>query len=281
MRLQRLSVKHCALIAGAALVFPTLTMAQSLSKNQGYLVDQNYNVVTSATTGICVRTSDWTPARAAAAAACKQCTPDLCPAVAVVSAQPPSRPPAPAPKTPLPKKETPKPPPPQTISLPADVLFDFNKSTLKPEGKTKLDEMLRTVGSARLEDVRVIGHTDRLGSTAYNQKLSEHRANAVKNYLISKGISADRLRAEGRGKTQPVTRPADCQGLPRKKLIACLQPDRRVDIETRAQKLSSVGAAHRVSGSLCELIKQHERVASATLAGVTKTAATAQLLSCS
>jgi len=280
MILRRLSLKHRALIAGAALVIPALTMAQSLSKNQGYLVDQNYNVVTSATTGICVRTSDWTPARAAAAEACKQCTPDLCPAAPVVSVQPPARPPAPATKTPLPKKETPKPPP-QTISLPADVLFDFNKSTLKPEGKTKLDEMLRTIGSARLEDVRVIGHTDRLGSTAYNQKLSEHRANAVKTYLSSKGISADRIRAEGRGKTQPVTRPADCQGLPRKKLIACLQPDRRVDIETRAQKLSGLDSAHRVSGSLCELIKQHDRVASAALAGVTKTAATAQLLSCS
>ena len=278
MILRGLSLKHRTLIAGAALVIPALTMAQSLSKNQGYLVDQNYNVVTSATTGICVRTSDWTPARAAAAEACKQCTPDLCPAAPVVSAQP-ARPPAPATKTPLPKKETPKPPP-QTISLPADVLFDFNKSTLKPEGKTKLDEMLRTIGSARLEDVRVIGHTDRLGSTAYNQKLSEHRANAVKTYLSSKGISADRIRAEGRGKTQPVTRPADCQGLPRKKLIACLQPDRRVDIETRAQKLSGVDPAHRVSGSLCELIKQHERVASAALAGVTKTVATAQLLSC-
>jgi OOP family OmpA-OmpF porin len=265
-------------IAGAALVIPALTMAQSQSRNQGYLVDQNYAVVTSATTGICVRTSDWTPARAAAAEACKQCTPDLCKVAAV--SPPPPKPPAVAPQAALPKKETPKPPP-QTISLPADVLFDFNKSTLKPEGKTKLDEMLRGIGSARLEDVRVIGHTDRLGSTAYNQQLSEHRANAVKTYLISKGLAADRIRAEGRGKTQPVTRPADCQGLPRNKMIACLQPDRRVDIETRAQKLSGVGAAQRVGGALCELVKQHERVASATLQGVTKTAASAQLLSCS
>ena len=90
----------------------------------------------------------------------------------------------------------------------------------------------------------------------------------------------ERIRAEGRGKTQPVTRPADCQGLPRKKLIACLQPDRRVDIETRAQKVSGIDA-HRVSGALCELIKQHERVASPALPGVTKTAAAAQLLTCS
>jgi len=259
------------------MVIPALSMAQS--RNQGYLVDQIYNVVTSATTGVCVRTSDWTPARAAAAEACKQCTPDLCAAVAVAAAPPPS-PPPPAPKAAPPKKETPQPPP-QTISLPADVLFDFNKSTLKPEGKAKLDEMLRSIGSARLDDIRVIGHTDRLGTTTYNQKLSEHRANAVKNYLISKGIAAEHIRAEGRGKTQPVTRPADCQGLPRKKLIACLQPDRRVDIETRAQKVSGVDTAHRVSGALCELIKQHERVAPPALPGVTKTAAAAQLLTCS
>jgi OOP family OmpA-OmpF porin len=279
MVFRRLTIKHCALIAGGALLIPALAIAQSQSKNQGYLVDQIYNVVTSATTAICVRTSDWTPARAAAAEACKQCTPDLCPAVA--AAPPPSPPPAPAPKPAPPKKETPPPPPPQTISLPADVLFDFNKSTLKPEGKAKLDEMLRSIGSARLDDIRVIGHTDRLGSTTYNQKLSEHRANAVKSYLISKGIAAERIRAEGRGKTQPVTRPADCQGLPRQKLIACLQPDRRVDIETHAQKVSGVDSAHRVNGALCELIKQHERVASPALPGVTKTAAAAQLLTCS
>ena len=274
MIFRRISIQQCALIA-VAMVIPALSMAQS--RNQGSLVDPIYNVVTSATTGVCVRTSDWTPARAAAAEACKQCTPDLCPAVA--AAPPPSPPPAPAPKAAPPKKETP-PPPPQTISLPADVLFDFNKSTLKPEGKAKLDEMLRSIGNARLDDIRVIGHTDRLGSATYNQKLSEHRANAVKNYLISQGIAAERIRAEGRGKTQPVTRPADCQGLPRKKLIACLQPDRRVDIETRAQKVSGIDA-HRVSGALCELIKQHERVASPALPGVTKTAAAAQLLTCS
>ena len=274
MIFRRISIQQCALIA-VAMVIPALSMAQS--RNQGYLVDPIYNVVTSATTGVCVRTSDWTPARAAAAEACKQCTPDLCPAVA--AAPPPSPPPAPAPKAAPPKKETP-PPPPQTISLPADVLFDFNKSTLKPEGKAKLDEMLRSIGNARLDEIRVIGHTDRLGSATYNQKLSEHRANAVKNYLISQGIAAERIRAEGRGKTQPVTRPADCQGLPRKKLIACLQPDRRVDIETRAQKVTGIDT-HRVSGALCELIKQHERVASPALPGVTKTAAAAQLLTCS
>src|SRR5258706_12907875 len=110
------SVKQCALIACGALVIPALSMAQSQSKNQGYLVDQIYNVVTSATTGVCVRTSDWTPARAAAAEACKQCTPDLCPAVTVAPAPAPARPPAPAPKAAPPKKETPQPPQP-TIRL--------------------------------------------------------------------------------------------------------------------------------------------------------------------
>src|SRR6267142_5538364 len=113
MVFRRYSIQQCAFIA-VAMVIPALSMAQSQSKNQGYLVDQIYNVVTSATTGVCVRTSDWTPARAAAAEACKQCTPDLCPAVAVAAPPPPS-PSPPAPKAAPPKKETPQPPP-QTIS---------------------------------------------------------------------------------------------------------------------------------------------------------------------
>src|SRR5258705_8483535 len=123
MAFRRFSIQQCALIA-VAMVIPALSMAQS--RNQGYLVDQIYNVVTSATTGVCVRTSDWTPARAAAAEACKQCTPDLCPAVTVAAAPPPSPPPAPAPKAAPPKKETHQPPP-LTITLPANGLSHFNK----------------------------------------------------------------------------------------------------------------------------------------------------------
>ena len=76
-----------------------------------------------------------------------------------------------------------------------------------------------------------VGHTDRFGSDAYNQKLSEKRAAAVKAYLVSKGIEANRIYTEGKGKKNPVTKPDQCPGPKSKKTIACLQPDRRVDIE--------------------------------------------------
>ncbi|KFB73466.1 MAG: Outer membrane protein II* [Candidatus Accumulibacter phosphatis] len=83
----------------------------------------------------------------------------------------------------------------------------------------------------KLEVIIAVGHTDRFGSDAYNQKLSEKRAAAVKTYLVSKGIEANRVYTEGKGKKNPVTKPDQCPGAKSKKTIACLQPDRRVDIE--------------------------------------------------
>jgi len=76
-----------------------------------------------------------------------------------------------------------------------------------------------------------VGHTDRLGSDAYNQKLSERRAASVKTYLVSKGIDANRVYTEGKGEKNPVTKADQCPGPKSKKVIECLQPDRRVDIE--------------------------------------------------
>jgi OmpA-OmpF porin, OOP family len=81
------------------------------------------------------------------------------------------------------------------------------------------------------ERIMITGHTDRLGSAAYNQRLSEQRAEAVRAYLVSRGLDANRIQAEGRGHTQPVTRAADCTGARDDRLISCLQPDRRVDVQ--------------------------------------------------
>ena len=78
--------------------------------------------------------------------------------------------------------------------------------------------------------------TDRFGSNEYNQKLSERRANTVKDYLVSKNVQASRIDAEGRGETQPVTKADDCRGAKSAKVIACLQPDRRVDVELTGAK---------------------------------------------
>jgi OOP family OmpA-OmpF porin len=117
------------------------------------------------------------------------------------------------------------------ITLNADALFDFNKATLKPEGKAALDDLYTKVQRIKLEVLIAVGHADRFGSDSYNQKLSEKRAEAVKAYLVGKGIEKNRIYTEGKGKKNPVTKPEDCKGAKSAKVVACLQPDRRVDVE--------------------------------------------------
>ncbi len=90
------------------------------------------------------------------------------------------------------------------VVLNADTFFDFDKSTLKPEGRQVLDQVAQQADSINLETVIATGHTDSIGTEAYNQKLSERRANSVKQYLISKGVPADRIYAEGKGELQPI-----------------------------------------------------------------------------
>lgn len=94
-----------------------------------------------------------------------------------------------------------------------------------------LDDLVRQLKSASYDVVLVTGHTDRLGSVHYNQKLSLRRAAAVKDYLLHQDIAAARIHATGMGESRPVTQAGDCKGATGSKLIACLQPDRRVDVE--------------------------------------------------
>jgi OmpA-OmpF porin, OOP family len=116
----------------------------------------------------------------------------------------------------------------QKVTFDADVLFDFDKALLRPEGKAALDGFAGQLSGIDLEKIQVIGGTDRFGSDQYNQVLSEQRANAVKSYLVAKGIQPDAMHAEGTGKTKPGT---DCPGAKSKKVVACLQPDRKVDVD--------------------------------------------------
>lgn len=222
-----------AAVLAVAAILPAAAEAQF--KNEGYLLDHNANIVTSANTGLCWRTGAWTPALAVA-----QCDPDLVKKPAADAKPAPSAPTAAAPKTPAaaPKEaaKAPAKPAPQKINFSADALFDFDKSDLKPKGQAMLDDLVGVLNGASYEVILAIGHTDRIGSVQYNQKLSVKRAEAVKNYLVSKGIAANRVYAEGKGKSQPVTKPGDCKMKNRKTLIACLQPDRRVDVEVTGTK---------------------------------------------
>jgi OOP family OmpA-OmpF porin len=124
----------------------------------------------------------------------------------------------------------------QKISFSGDALFGFDKAVLRPESQTLLDGLVTQVNGASYDTIVVTGHTDRFGSSAYNQKLSEQRAQSVKSYLVSKNIQANRIDAIGKGETQPMTKSGDCKGAQTAKLIACLQPDRRVDIEMTGSK---------------------------------------------
>ena len=139
-----------------------------------------------------------------------------------MSAATPTRTPADAPAAPPPK--------PVVLSLSADGLFIFGKAMLLPESTTKLESVSAQLKSGKFSKITIAGHTDRLGSKKGNQKLSLQRADAVKAFLIGKGIDGAKIVTVGKGSTSPKTAPGTCKGKKSPKLIACLQPDRRVEI---------------------------------------------------
>jgi OmpA-OmpF porin, OOP family len=219
-------------LAVAAVMLPSAVLAAD-SKNQGYLVDaMTGNIVTSATTGLCVRTSDWTPARAVA-----QCDPDL-----VRKAPPPPKAaPAPAPKPAAKPKPKPKPKKPAMMNVELKLSvqnFDFDKATMRDDQRKEIDDwMAKAWKGVTLGAIIVTGHTDRIGSAAYNKKLSEARALTVKDYLTSKGVDQKLIFWEGKGFANPVPVTKFCDNkMSRKQLIECLAPNRRVDIEAVGQK---------------------------------------------
>ena len=180
-------------------------MAQ-VKKSDAYLVDDRA-VPARNSTNLCWHTNDWTPAKAV-----YECDPDLVPKK-VVAAPPP-------------------PPVPSKMNFPAEELFDFDKAIVKHSpSRDQLEEFAARLKTLKYKSVHVVGYTDRIGSEAYNERLSLRRAEAVKNHLVMYGVDAGKIQIEGRGKADPITGDR-CKGSKATKaLIACLAPDRRVIVE--------------------------------------------------
>ncbi|MBA3034462.1 MAG: OmpA family protein [Gammaproteobacteria bacterium] len=222
MKLISKNILLAATLACIGVAAQAQTPGIDMKGNVGYVIDARGNVAKSGT-GLCWRTGYWTPAMAIA-----ECDPDLVKKEAPMAA--PAAAPAPAPAA------APKPAA-QKVTLAADALFDFDKAVLRAEGKSKLGKLADDIKGIKLEVIIAVGHADRIGKDTYNQKLSERRAAAVKDYLVGKGVEANRVYAEGKGEKQPVT--GDKCGksdVKSKKLIECLQPDRRVEIEVIGTK---------------------------------------------
>ncbi len=159
-----------AFVATAALA--TAAMAQNVDNWRNSTGDVWKN-----STGDCWRDANWTPATAAPG--CGDAAPAAPKAAAPVAAA-------------------------SKVTYAADAFFDFDKSVVKPAGKAKLDDLVAKIKGINLEVIIAVGHTDSIGTDAYNQKLSVRRAEAVKAYLVSKGIEKNRVYTEGKGEKQPV-----------------------------------------------------------------------------
>jgi OOP family OmpA-OmpF porin len=214
-----------ALLAGSALAqsgppyAPLTTDIQAPKPYSAYVQDAR-GVIARDPFGLCWRTGYWTPADAVPGCDAPICTPpEKLENGKCVAPPPPPPPPAEAPApapapAPVPTSEK--------VSYQADTFFDFDKAVLKPAGKESLDDLVGKLNGMNLEVIIAVGHTDSIGTDAYNQKLSVRRAEAVKDYLKSKGVDAARIYTEGKGEKQPVDS---------NKTAAGRAKNRRVEIE--------------------------------------------------
>lgn len=198
---------------------PLTTDIQAKTPYSAYLQDTR-GVIARNPFGLCWRTGYWTPADAVPGCDAPLCVePERLENGKCVAPPPPPAAPAPAPApvaapAPVPTSEK--------VSYSADAFFDFDKAVLKPAGQASLDDLVSKLKDINLEVIIAVGHTDSVGTDAYNQKLSVRRAEAVKSYLQGKGVESSRIYTEGKGKTQPVADNATAAGRAK---------NRRVEIE--------------------------------------------------
>ncbi len=213
-----ISKKQRALIVASALLLGACATTSAPTGTPNAYVTDTRNAIVKDPYDLCWRTGYWTPALANCECDRSLLPKERCepPAPRVAPPAPAAAPaPTPAPK-PAPKPVTEK------VTLAADVFFDFDKAVLKPVGKEKLDELVGKLKAVNLEVIIAIGHTDNIGTKEYNQKLSVRRAEAVKAYLVSKGIEPNRIYTEGKGLTQPIADNRTAEGRAK---------NRRVEIE--------------------------------------------------
>ncbi len=196
-----------------------MSAGAAMAANNGYLTETDGSIVHNSYKQ-CWHAGYWTPSMAVA-----ECDGGVAaPAPAKKVEDVPAGPAAPAMK----------------VTLQAETLFDFDKAVIREDGKAVLDSLVvnKMKDHPELEVVMITGYADRIGSEKYNQKLSEKRADAVKNYLIAQGIAANRLEAAGKGEADPKVPCDDVKGKAtgkNKALVECLQPNRRVDIRVKVQ----------------------------------------------
>jgi OOP family OmpA-OmpF porin len=206
MKISSLGLTLCAMALAAG----------SASANVGPNLEDASGRAVKDASGACVVTSGRT---------LPECSPARAPATPAAPTAPaaPSAPAAPAaPATPAPAARPAPASVRQAVVIQADALFDFDKSVLRPDGRKNIDDAVAKLKGVDLELVIATGHTDSVGSDAYNQSLSERRAAAVKEYLVSKGIPASKITTIGKGESQPVATNKTAEGR---------QKNRRVDIE--------------------------------------------------
>jgi len=217
-----------------AILSGTANAQVTAAEDSGYVIDMRGNIPTSGF-GLCWHNGFGPPPISTA-----QCDPNFRPAVQPVAVRVE---PAPAAKSVVVATAMPAAAPApmsvaQKLTIDVDTLFDFDKAVLRPAGRATLDDFVAKIKDINPEMINAVGHTDRLGSEGYNQRLSEERVAAVKTYLVSKGIEPNRVHTEGKGESQPITKAGECVGGKSAKVIACLQPDRRVDIEVVGTRIT-------------------------------------------